>query len=192
MIKNDKIHDNYYWYNKPKFDIKKNRLHIITSPETDFWQNTHYNFQRDNGHCLLTKIEKDFSITVRAEFMPQKQYDQCGLMIRIDSQNWIKASVEYETKTHSRLGSVVTNFGYSDWATIDIHSEINSKWYRIQCKQNDFLIEYSDDGCKWKQLRIAHLLSDYKAMNVGIYACSPMESSFEAIFDNFVLDESHW
>lgn len=192
MITNNKIHENYFWHNKPMFDVKNNRLYIITSPDTDFWQKTHYNFQRDNGHCLLTKTKKDFSVTVRTEFNAQKQYDQCGLIIRIDSQNWIKTSIEYETKIHSRLGSVVTNLGYSDWATIDIHSEISSMWYRIQSKQKDILIEYSDDGSIWKQLRIAHLLCNYQEIDVGIYACSPMDSSFEAIFDNFILEDSHW
>jgi len=192
MIIDDKICENYFWFNKPQFEIKNEKLVIKTSPDTDFWQNTHYNFQRDNGHCLLTTVDKDFSITVRTEFSPEKQYDQCGLMIRIDAQNWIKASVEFETKTHSRLGSVVTNLGFSDWATIDINSEINSMWYRIQSKQKDILIEYSTDGMDWKQLRIAHLHSDYKAIHVGIYACSPMNSSFEAKFDHFCLEESRW
>lgn len=190
MIKDNRINENYFWHNEPAFEIKNSRLHIITSPDTDFWQRTHYNFQRDNGHCLLTKIEKDFSVTVRTEFYPRKQYDQCGLIIRVDSQNWIKTSIEYETKEHSRLGSVVTNLGYSDWATIDIDSEKNSMWYRIQSRQNDIFIEYSDDGLNWKQLRITHLLCDFKELYAGIYACSPMDSSFEAIFDNYALEDS--
>lgn len=137
MIKNSKISENYLWYNEPSFTIQNDRLHIITSPDTDFWQRTHYGFQRDNGHCLLTKVNRDFALTVRTEFYHKNQYDQCGLMIRIDAENWIKASVEYETETHSRLGSVVTNLGYSDWSTIDINSKINCMWYRIQSKQND-------------------------------------------------------
>jgi regulation of enolase protein 1 (concanavalin A-like superfamily) len=29
-------------------------LEIFTDEQTDFWQNTHYGFQRDNGHCLFT------------------------------------------------------------------------------------------------------------------------------------------
>ena len=133
MITDGKISNNYFWFNEPTFEVSNNRLFIITSPNTDFWQKTHYNFQRDNGHCLLTKIRNNFSITVKTEFYPQKQYDQCGLIIRINSENWVKASIEYETENHSRLGSVVTNFGFSDWATIDINSKINSiyTFYRL-------------------------------------------------------------
>jgi regulation of enolase protein 1 (concanavalin A-like superfamily) len=126
-------------------------------------------------------------MTVRTEFYPQRQYDQCGLIARNNSENWIKASTEYENPHHSRLGSVVTNAGYSDWATIDIHSGTHVMWYRIQSERNDFLIEYSEDGQNWKQLRITHLLQPFKELQVGIYACSPMDSSFEAVFDEFSL-----
>ncbi|MDA3900012.1 MAG: DUF1349 domain-containing protein [Spirochaetes bacterium] len=192
MITDNKISKDYFWLNQPQFEINNNRLHITSSPNTDFWQRTHYNFQRDNGHCLLTEVKKEFSITVKTEFYPQSQYDQCGLIIRIDSENWIKTSIEYETETHSRLGSVVTNQGFSDWATIDINSKINTMWYRFQSKQNDILIEYSNDGLTWKQLRITHLLCKFHELNIGIYACSPMDSSFESIFDNFSIENSLW
>jgi len=87
---------------------------------------TLYYYRRDNGHCLFTKIENDFSITVRTEFYPQKQYDQCGLIIYFNSENRIKTAIKYETENHSSLGSVVTNFGFSDWATIDINSKTYS------------------------------------------------------------------
>lgn len=192
MIQNNVIVDGYFWLNKPEFEVENNRMYITTSPDTDFWQKTHYNFERDNGHCLLTKADYDFSLSVRTEFYPRKQYDQCGLIIRVDSENWIKTSIEYESENHSRLGSVVTNLGYSDWATVDINTKTNGMWYRIQSKKNDFLIEYSVDGIIWKQLRITHLLCSYKELSIGIYACSPMDSSFESVFDNYRLERSKW
>ena len=165
---------------------------MTTAPNTDFWQKTHYGFERDNGHCLLTKVRNDFSITVKTEFYPKQQYDQCGLIIRADTHNWIKASVEFKTENHSRLGSVVTNLGYSDWATVDINTVIKSMWYRIQCRQSDFLIECSYDGMYWTQLRITHLHIPFNEITAGVYACSPMKSSFKAVFDCFNLGKSCW
>lgn len=114
------------------------------------------------------------------------------MIVRIDSENWIKTSVEFENPRHSSLGSVVTNFGYWDWATIDIRSEIHSLWHRIQSRGNDFLLEYSENRIEWNQLRIAHLHATEKSLQVGIYACSPMDRSFECIFDRFSLDVSEW
>jgi regulation of enolase protein 1 (concanavalin A-like superfamily) len=192
MVNNNDIDKNFFWFNEPVFEIKDNKLFIRTSPDTDFWQKTHYGFERDNGHCLLTKTRSDFSLVVRTEFSPEKQYDQCGLMVRLDSENWIKTSIEFETANHSRMGSVVTNSGYSDWATIDIHNQINEMWYRIQSNGNDFLIEYSYNGTLWNQLRITHLHKDFDEISIGIYACSPMDSSFQAVFDDFTIGKSNW
>ena len=165
---------------------------IDSSPDTDFWQRTHYGFQRDNGHCLLKDIKEDFSMTVKTEFYPKKQFDQCGLIVRLDRENWIKASIEFESETHSRLGSVVTNNGYSDWATIDVHSKLSEMWYRIQSSGSDFIIEYSFNGTEWKQQRITHLHKIFKKLSVGVYSCSPMESSFQSQFSNFEITNSKW
>lgn len=38
----------------------------------------------------------------------------------LDSENWLKGSIEYENETFGHLGSVATNNGYSDWATNEI------------------------------------------------------------------------
>lgn len=189
MIEDNKIQPGFTWLNEPEHEIRDNRLHLTTSPETDFWQRTHYGFQRDNGHCLLTSVKGDFSMTVRTEFYPKEQYDQSGLIVRSNADNWIKISTEYENPGHSRLGSVVTNSGYSDWATIDLFTQINEVWYRIKSENNDFVIEYSYNGSTWHQLRITHLLQQIKDLQVGVYACSPKQSSFETIFDRFELGE---
>jgi len=183
---------NHRWFNEPQNEIRLGRLHLATSPDTDFWQRTHYGFRRDNGHALLTTVTEDFSVTVRTVFRPRSQYDQCGLMVRLDAENWIKASTEFETPTHSRLGSVVTNLGYSDWATVDVAGGVESMWYRIQSRGQDFLIEYSGEGQTWTQLRIAHLHQPVAALEVGPYACSPLQGSFEAEFDHYEIGPSTW
>lgn len=192
MIIEEKIEKNFYWFNEPEYSIKNEVLTLNSKPDTDFWQSTHYGFKRDNGHCLLTEVQKDFSMTVRTKFKPRKQYDQCGLMIRLDSENWIKISTEYESEHHSRLGSVVTNLGFSDWATIDVNSLPDEMWYRVQTRGNDFLIEYSPDGKYWRQMRIAHLHKLFNQISAGVYSCSPMDSSFSAQFDNFKISGSLW
>ena len=103
----------FYWFHEPRHYRLGNGLEIFTEEKTDFWQSTHYGFQRDDGHCLLRQQTGDFSLMTSVEFQPRETYDQCGLIVRIDSQNWIKVSTEYESEHVSRLGSVVTNLGYS-------------------------------------------------------------------------------
>ena len=60
------------------------------------------------------------------------RFDQCGVVMYLDSENWLKGSIEYENDYFQHLGSVVTNNGYSDWATTEIDAEIKSMWYRLR------------------------------------------------------------
>ncbi|USB33779.1 DUF1349 domain-containing protein [Paenibacillus sp. YPG26] len=186
--------EDYYWVNEPEL-VKWNEnqgLVLTTKPDTDFWQRTHYGFQRDNGHCLFTKVAGDFAFAAEVSFAPVTQYDQCGVMLRVNKEHWIKASIEYENESFSRLGSVVTNRGYSDWATTDISNDIKSMSYRISRRGQDVLIEYKAPEAEWKQMRIAHLHELAEIVEVGIYACSPRDRSFSCSVAQISLGPNRW
>ncbi len=191
-FKEERIPDHFFWFNEPKEFYFENGLNIVTKPDTDFWQGTHYGFRRDNGHCLLTKMTEDFSIKTQVDFEPTAQYDQCGLFARLNRNNWIKCSVELENNKISRLGSVVTNLGFSDWATQDISSDVKSMHYRMSKESEDFLIEYSLDGKQWIQLRIAHLHEYRESVDMGFYACSPSGKGFRCNFRYLEISKNIW
>lgn len=109
----------FKWTREPKsFLITADKIEIITKPHTDLWQRTYYHFRNDNAPVFQIETEeKYFSFTVKTEFDSKRRFDQCGIVMYLDSDNWLKASVEYENETFQHLGSVVTNNGYSDWAT---------------------------------------------------------------------------
>ena len=88
------------WIRKPKnFKISENRIEIITEPHTDLWQRTYYHFRNDNAPVLqLETSEKYFSFIVKTEFESKHRFDQCGVVIYLDSDNWLKASIEYENE----------------------------------------------------------------------------------------------
>lgn len=182
------------WLRKPKkYNISENKITIVTDPKTDLWQRTYYGFQNDNAPVLQIKSnEKYFSFIVKTEFDSKRRFDQCGIVMYLNSQNWLKASIEYENSKYQRLGSVVTNNGYSDWATTDIDASIKSMWYRLSRRESDYCIEYSNDGINFKQMRICHMNEGTNEIQFGIYACSPEESSFEAIFSNMKITECKW
>ena len=183
---------NFFWFNEPSRHQFGAGLEIFTDPKTDFWQKTHYGFQRDDGHCLLTKQAGDFSLTAHVEFRPLEKYDQCGLMIRGDQENWIKVSTEYENDQYGRLGSVATNLGFSDWATQDIPASHKQMWYRISKNGNDLLLENSYSGQEWLQLRITHLHKSFEQLEIGVYACSPIGKDFWCRFDLLTISENTW
>lgn len=182
------------WVRQPKeFYISSDKIEIITEPYTDLWQKTYYGFQNDNAPILqIDTQEKYFTFIVKTQFESKQRFDQCGVAIYLDSNNWLKASVEYENDKIQRLGSVVTNHGYSDWATTDIASDIKMIWYRLSRRQADFLIEFSFDGIEFKQMRICHLNEGDKKISFGIYACSPEKSTFKATFSKMSIVDCIW
>jgi regulation of enolase protein 1 (concanavalin A-like superfamily) len=185
---------NLEWTRKPQnYSIQDDEVKILTAPGTDLWQRTYYGFQNDNAPVLQMKTkEKYFSFTVKTEFASKRRFDQCGIVMYLDSENWLKASIEYENEEYQRLGSVVTNHGYSDWATTDIPASVKSMWYRLSRRESDYCIECSEDGITFKQMRICHMWEGTDEIQFGIYACSPEESSFEAIFTQMELTECKW
>lgn len=183
-----------FWIYEPKeYEIKDKEIIITTEPNTDFWQRTYYGFRNDNAPGLLVKTnEKYFSFTVKTNFNSKKQFDQCGIIIYQDSDNWFKASIEYENEKYQRLGSVVTNNGFSDWATTDIDGNTKEIYYRLSRRESDFCIENSLDGKNFEQMRIFHLFKGNEDVNFGIYACSPSNSSFKAKFSEINISKCLW
>lgn len=186
--------ENFIWTRAPKnYIITDEKIEIITEPYTDLWQRTYYHFRNDNAPLLqIESEEKYFSFIVKTKFESKNRFDQCGIVIYLDSENWLKASVEYENEEFQHLGSVVTNLGYSDWATTEIDSSIKSIWYRLSRREDDFCIEYSLDGEKFSQMRICHMFKAEDKIKFGIYACSPENSSFKATFTNMEITECKW
>lgn len=182
----------FKWINPPKeYKIDENRIEITTDPDTDLWQRTFYHFTGDNAPVLQMETdETSFSFSVKTEF-PQvrKQFDQCGIVIYLDSDNWMKASAEYAGESEQHFGSVLTNHGYCDWATNKIPSEITAVWYRLSRKESDYVIEYSFDGEQYEMMRMFHMFEGGGRIRFGIYACSPGESSFQAVFSELKLTE---
>ena len=182
------------WTRPPRdFTITPEEIRITTEPGTDLWQRTYYGFQNDNAPVLqLETDEMRFSFTVRTDFDSKHRFDQCGVAIYLDSENWLKASIEYENEEYQRLGSVVTNLGYSDWATSDIPASVRSMWYRLSRREADYCIECSTDGVHFQQMRICHLHAGAGTIRFGVYACSPETSSFEAVFSQMELGPCLW
>ncbi|RKJ75850.1 DUF1349 domain-containing protein [Butyricicoccus sp. 1XD8-22] len=182
------------WTREPGgYAVEEGRIEITTRPHTDLWQRTYYHFRNDNAPVLqLRTKEKYFSFVVKAAFDSQHRFDQCGVVVYLDSENWLKASIEYENEDFQHLGSVVTNHGYSDWATTEIDASVKEMWYRLSRRENDFRIECSEDGQRFRQLRICHLWEAADEIRFGVYACSPEDSSFRAVFSGMQLMDCQW
>lgn len=185
----------FEWTRKPlRFEVSREKIVVVTKPHTDLWQRTYYHFRNDNAPVFQMETEEPFfSFTVKTEFRQScRRFDQCGVVMYLDSENWLKASVEYENGDYQHLGSVVTNHGYSDWATMEISAGIKSMWYRLSRREDDYRLEYSADGTVFHQMRVCHMHEGKGKIRLGVYACSPEDSSFEAVFTDMEMTECLW
>lgn len=187
--------DSFQWTREPRgFWIENGKLVVVTNPRTDLWQRTYYHFRNDNAPVFQMETEEQFfSFSVKTEFQESgRRFDQCGIVMYLDSENWLKASVEYENEEFQHLGSVVTNHGYSDWATTVIPADVKSMWYRLSRRESDYCLECSADGVSFQQMRVCHIHEGKGRIRFGIYACSPEDSSFQAVFTDLNITECKW
>lgn len=185
----------FQWTREPGgCQIRQDTITITTKPHTDLWQRTYYHFRNDNAPVFQMETEeKYFSFVVKTDFTDSHhRFDQCGIVMYLDSENWLKASVEYENDKYQHLGSVVTNAGYSDWATTAIDASVTSMWYRFSRREDDYCIECSADGKDFSQMRICHMQEGKGKIRFGIYACSPEDSAFQAVFSNLQMLDCQW
>lgn len=185
----------FQWTRQPQsWKIENGRVEVVTRPHTDLWQRTYYHFQNDNAPVFQAETDNPyFSFVVKTEFADScHRFDQCGIVMYLDSENWLKASVEYENGDYQHLGSVVTNEGYSDWATTVMDASIKSMWYRFSRRGDDYRVECSLDGMQFDQMRVCHMRKGAGKIRFGIYACSPEASSFKAVFSNMQMLECQW
>lgn len=186
---------NFRWTREPKAcAIKGDTIEVTTAPGTDLWQRTYYHFQNDNAPVFQMETDdRYFSFVVKTDFSESHhRFDQCGIVMYLDSENWLKGSVEYENEEFQHLGSVVTNNGYSDWATTAIPAQVKTMWYRLSRREDDYCIECSQDGKQFTQMRVCHMHKGGGKISFGIYACSPEQSSFKAVFTDLTLTACAW
>jgi regulation of enolase protein 1 (concanavalin A-like superfamily) len=99
----------FSWFNKPasykSSEAEKSSdgyvvktLEATSAPKTDFWRKPPHT-HRDTGHFYYTTVEGDFRLSCTFKGKWITQYDQAGLMCRLNDQNWIKTGIEYDENT---------------------------------------------------------------------------------------------
>ena len=170
------------WLNEPqrvRFD--EDGMFVSTKYRTDFWCCARYNFRKDDGHFFYCGVADDFCCDLNWEFSACGQFDQCGLMLRVDVDNWFKASIMSEDEENPLLATCLTNAGYSDLATIPLPRGTKRVWYRLKRRHGCYVASYSLNGTEYMQLRKFYLLNDADNVEVGAYICSPQREEFEAV-----------
>ena len=173
------------WLNEPKsWEIAGRSLRMTTDKKTDFWRETHYGFVRDSGHFFGCAVTGEFSAQLRIRARYAEQYDQAGIMVRIDEQRWVKAGIEF-CDGRPCLGSVLT-LARSDWATGIFDGDAGDFRIRATVAKGVLKLQASADGRVWPILRLCPFPVAEKYL-VGPMACTPERSGLEVEFSDLTI-----
>ncbi|NYI07605.1 DUF1349 domain-containing protein [Allostreptomyces psammosilenae] len=184
--------DGWRWLNEPELwgPRENGTLAVLTDPDTDFWRTTHYGFVRDTGHALLREVSGAFRMTVTFRGDYREQYDQAGLLLRIDDRNWIKTGIEYVDGA-PLLSAVVTR-ELSDWNVVPLGplaGRPESVTLDLHRQGDTVTIRYGWDGAEPEHmLRLAYFPPG-TAAQAGPMCASPDGKGFWTDFTTLTLTE---
>lgn len=175
------------WFNEAAAAKRSGDQFVVTTkPKTDFWRKTFYDYVTDNGHFFFLPVTGDFTFETRVAGKYAALYDQAGLMVRMDSSNWLKCGLELvDGIGHA---SVVVTREYSDWSTVRGITAKEPIWWRIVRKGGSLEVLYSLNGKSFISTRLGYLALQ-ATVDTGIMCCSPEGSGFESTFDEIQLTQ---
>ena len=171
------------WFNEPsQWEIKDKKLTLFATPQSDYWRIAHYGFTVDDAPFLYTTYGGEFEAKVKITGDYKVRYDQAGMMIRIDHENYIKTGIEYVDGKYN-LSAVVTHHT-SDWSVITLDRPVPFVWIKAVRRLDAVEIYYSFDDKDYTPMRIAWM-QDNTPVQVGLMAASPDGQGFQASLEHF-------
>jgi uncharacterized protein len=174
------------WFNEPASWKKSgDQIAVHSRPKTDLWRKTFYGYITDNGHFVHLPASGDFVFEARVNGQYAALYDQAGLMVRLDAENWMKCGTEFfDGKRHA---SVVFTRDFSDWSTMPDLSAAAPVWWRAIRKKDSIETHCSLDGKNFTAIRQGYFPPTIP-VEVGIMSAAPEGPGFEATFSNLQLN----
>ncbi|OPC58761.1 DUF1349 domain-containing protein [Elizabethkingia miricola] len=171
------------WFNEPeKWEIKNNSLQMFVTPQSDYWRISHYGFTVDDAPFCYGVYGGEFEVKVKITGDYKERFDQAGLMLRIDKENYIKTGIEFVDGKYN-ISSVVTH-KTSDWSMISLDKSLPYIWIKAVRRLDAVEIYYSFDDTNYQLMRNAYLQDNTPVM-VGLMGASPDGKGFLAKFENF-------
>jgi len=173
------------WIGEPaEWDYDGSTLRLVTESDTDFWRTTHYGFVRDSGHLAFHRVIGAFvaRVTVRADY--RHEFDQAGLMVRLDAERWMKCGLEF-TQGPCLLSAVVTH-GVSDWSQVPLPTRPEAVTIRVTRAGDSLRADFSVDHQAWITHRLAFFPPSLPVA-VGPMAASPNEGGMAVTFTRFAV-----
>ncbi len=177
--------DRMQWFNEPEnWSVENDVLTMDVTPQSDYWRISHYGFTVDDAPFLYTLRGGEFEVKVKISGDYKVRFDQAGLMLRIDKENYIKTGIEFVDGKYN-LSTVVTH-RTSDWSVIELEKPVEYVWIKAVRRLDAVEIFYSFDDKEYTMMRNCWLQENTPVM-VGMMAACPDGNGFKATFEGFKI-----
>jgi uncharacterized protein len=171
------------WFNEPDaWRQEEQSITVKSQAKTDFWRKTHNDAVRDNGHFYGRDVTGDFLVEVDVSGQYVAQFDQAGLMLRVDEANWLKCGIEFVDGIQH--ASAVVTRDYSDWSVVPLSDPVPTFHLRLSRAGETVEVHYALGSGPYALLRLAYL-PIVDPVKVGLMCASPVGDGFTVRFDGF-------
>ncbi|MDT0530048.1 DUF1349 domain-containing protein [Micromonospora sp. DSM 115977] len=170
------------WWNEPVRVENGPAGELLVQPAegSDLWRHTSYGFVHDDAPALLAPLPAGEAMEVAFVLDYGEQFDQAGVLVRVDERNWVKAGVEV-SDGQPQVGAVVTR-EVSDWSVAPV-----PRWagrevtVRVSRDGDALTVRARADDEPWRLVRLAPLAPEAVA-TAGPYCCSPTRAGLRVRF----------
>lgn len=169
------------WTSEPEaVQFEQGGLRVRCHEGSDAWRVTSYGFVHDNAHALLAPLATDAAIEVAFILDYEQQFDQAGVMMRVDAETWIKAGVEV-SDGEAQVGAVVTH-GMSDWSVSPVPDWHGKEVVVRASREGDAVtIRARAADEPWRLVRVAFMPPDAQ-VSAGLFCCAPTRAGLTVTF----------
>lgn len=171
------------WFNEPdNWQINGSTLTMDVTPNSDYWRISHYGFTVDDAPFYYAEYGGEFEAKVKISGDYKVRFDQAGMMIRLDHENYIKTGIEFVDGKYN-LSTVVTH-KTSDWSVIALDRPVEYIWIKAVRRLDAVEIFYSFDDKEYHMMRNAWVQANHP-VKIGMFAACPDGNGFKASFSDF-------
>ncbi|TCB87378.1 DUF1349 domain-containing protein [Micromonospora zingiberis] len=170
------------WHRQPVRTVAEadGGLSVEPGAGSDLWRHTSYGFVHDDAPALLADFPVGSAVEVDFRLNYAEQFDQAGVLVRVDDRNWVKAGVEV-SDGQPQVGAVVTR-EFSDWSVAPVPQWAGRQvTVRVSRAGNALTVRARAAGEPWRLVRLAPLPPDAPA-SAGPYCCSPSRGGLTVHF----------
>lgn len=171
------------WTRQPVSITEQNGAIAVEAAEgSDWWRTTAYGFIHDDGHALVKDFPQDSAMEVSFILNYQEQFDQLGIFITSNNENWVKAAIEF-CDGYPQVGAVVTA-SVSDWSTGRVSEWVGKEvTVRVSRSGDAVTVRAGCDG-DMRLVRVAPL-DPKRIWKAGPLICAPSRGGLVGTFTSW-------